>query len=93
MPTLRSCSVLNAPTSPRRFVTRKRPSSDRSVSSASLSIAACESAPFASSPSAFPASDSKSWWRAETPMLWKRSSLPIGFAPLIGWQLTQRALP
>ncbi len=50
----------------RFFVTRKRPSSDRSVSSASSSIVALSRPCFRPAPSsALPASSSKSWWRAD----------------------------
>ena len=39
------------------------------------------------------ANDSKFCLRADTPMLWKRLSVPIGLEELIMWQPTQRALP
>ncbi len=48
---------------------------------------------FSSAASALEARPSKFWWRADTPMLWKRLSLPSGLDALTGWHVTQRALP
>jgi hypothetical protein len=38
------------------------------------------------------ASPVKSWCRADTPMLWKRLSVPMGLSPDIWWQLTPATL-